>query len=450
MTSEDVYWLMPLVSLQVGIQPQVTRSCVASGVSGRSLVLAEMAVGILLAAFLLPRGSFALWYPWESLSLVGPPAMVYALRSLLKQAAYQRCDGVTFNVMNQTKVVFCAAAAWLLLGEAQTLQQCFALLCAVAASAILATPTASAKAGAGGGCSGGGESDGGGPQKLGGASCRGGTAAAAAADDDGLNATMGAKGAATRFSRGASTAAHATKAKGTLLFRGGAPESAGLVLRPTFSGALQVPPPSPKGAPATTESSGMSMKTSGALLALATAACSGTAAALSQAAMRHHARPSTLFNLELGLWGLPFVMLTGGSAGGAAAGFGGWSRWTLAPVVLQAFGGLLVSALVKSQGGVAMGLCTVVGIAISAAVDAVALRRPPSLRQVVAAGLCTASVFMHQWGSFAAGVPSVPALQAPPLAPPPLLDLGVTAAAALSATDTIGGLAAAMGSNLGL
>eukprot|EP00933_Yihiella_yeosuensis_P018275 TRINITY_DN15058_c2_g1_i2.p1 TRINITY_DN15058_c2_g1~~TRINITY_DN15058_c2_g1_i2.p1 ORF type:complete len:203 (+),score=36.62 TRINITY_DN15058_c2_g1_i2:288-896(+) len=138
---------------------------------------------------------------------------------------------------------------------------------------------------------------------------------------------------------------------------------------------------------------------SGALLALATALCSGVAAAMSQAAMRTSSRHSALFNLELGLWGLPLVLASGGGPLSFSEACRGWEFKTFAPVALQAVGGLLVSAVVKSKGGVAMGLCTVVGIAISALVGAVRTGQPPTLRQVCAAALCTLSVAMHQTAS---------------------------------------------------
>merc|ERR1712012_493525 len=117
--------------------------------------------------------------------------------------------------------------------------------------------------------------------------------------------------------------------------------------------------------------------------------------ALSQAAMRYSSRPSTLFNLELGLWGLPFVFVSGGSFCPSLS-FEGWHAVTLAPVALQAVGGLFVSALVKKQGGVVMGLCTVIGITISALVEAVWCKRTPSARQVLAGLLCTVSVLLYQ------------------------------------------------------
>lgn len=336
---------MMLVSIQVGVQPAVTRACVPQAVSGRSLVLAEMAISMALAIAIVPQDALFGWSASESLWLAGPPAAMYALRSLLKQAAYRRCDGVTFNIFNQTKVVFCAVAAWLLLGEGQTLQQCTALLCAVSAGALLVTPARGGSGRAASGC--------------------------------GSIATLGPRCAGAGESDGNEDVC--VKEVGTVEQR---------LNMTAIVGA-------------------------GSALALGTAACSGTAAALSQAAMAGSTRPSALFNLELALWGVPFVVLSGGTENPSKA-LRGWQKLTLAPVLLQAVGGLLVSAVVKQQGGVAMGLCTVAGIGVSAVVDALVTKRPPSARQVCAAGLCGLSVVVHQVDAAGAqpplGVPASTAL----------------------------------------
>lgn len=348
------YPFMVLVALQVGIQPQVTRACVGTAVSSQSLVLAEMFVSIALAIMIVPTDSFAAWSPGESIVLVGPPAAAYALRSLVKQAAYRRCDGVTFNVMNQTKVVFCAVAAWVLMGEAQSFQQCVALLCAVGAGALLVMPGRSAHAATNGAASPGGEPV-----------TNGFSVAAEAGNFDGSSVVK---------ENTSSTPNHRSCAPP------GSPA-------PFVAGWRWEP------------GAGLMPKASGALLALATAGCSGIAAALSQAAMRRASRPSAMFNLELGLWGLPLVFLSGADAVHPSRALRGWRARTVAPVALQAVGGLLVSAVVKQQGGVAMGLCTVAGIAVSAMVDVARTRRPPSVRQVAAAALCGLSVAVHQLGA---------------------------------------------------
>lgn len=74
----------------------------------------------------------------------------------------------------------------------------------------------------------------------------------------------------------------------------------------------------------------------------------------------------------------------------------GWGSRTVIPVALQAVGGILVGAVVKQQGGVAMGLCTIVGIAVSAVADSVMTGRPPTVRQVFAGVLAAGSIVVHQ------------------------------------------------------
>jgi UDP-sugar transporter A1/2/3 len=302
------YVCMLLVSLQVGLQPIVTRCCVTDAVSTKSLVLAENGITVVMSLLLTAPGAFVGWSMSDSLSIAGPPAIVYAIRSLCKQGAYRRCDGVTFNIINQTKTVFCAMAAWLLLGEAQTPQQCTALLCAVAAGALLIVPQ---------------RADSGSP-----------TTKDISKDDTPMSLT----------------------AQSTL--------------------------------------------SSGLALAVATAVCSGVAAALSQMAFRKAgSRPSTLFTFELALWGAPFAILLGGSGssnGSASKVLRGWRLRTFVPVALQAGGGILVGAVVKQHGGVAMGLCTIIGIGVSAIADSCYERRPPTVRQLLASTLAASSIIAHQ------------------------------------------------------
>jgi len=309
---------MTLVALQVGVQPVVIRMCVRPTVRSQSLVVADMVASMLLGALLTPWAAFGEWSVNESLVLAGPPAATYALRSLFKQVAYRQCDSVTFNTINQTKVVFCAFAAWLILSEPQTLQQCIALCLAIVAGVLLVLPG---------------------------------------------NSVHG------------------------------------------FSPRV--------GEPSTANCS------AGATLALATAACSGLGAALSQMAMRRSPRPSSLFNFELALWGLLPAVFAGKDMSVKQL-MDGWQMLTIVPVLLQSMGGLLVSAIIQQRGGVAMGLCTVAGIGVSVLADAWMLRRPPTARQLFAALLAMCSIAAHQQTSTQiAKVPAVvhwhSGMEAPPL-----------------------------------
>jgi len=292
-----------------------------------------------VAIALTPHTAFTTWSFVESFILVGPAALVYAARSLFKQAAYRRCDGVTFNVINQMKVVFCAIAAWFLIREEQSARQCLALFFAVLAGALLVVPDS-------------------------------GLASPATKQRDTPGVKVEDKAAQTPASKqDAQTSCSLRKDVGTDADEATAKDSAQGIAVDLRSGAL---------------------------FALATATCSGLGAALSQVALSRSARSSTLFNFELSLWGAPFAVVAGGTALPSQL-LRGWRLVTLAPVALQALGGLLVSRVVQQQGGVTMGLCTVAGIGVSAIVDAFLTGRLPRLRQIVASSLAVMSIAVHQF-----------------------------------------------------
>jgi hypothetical protein len=55
------------------------------------------------------------------------PALVYAVQNSLTQLAYRHLDGLTFNLLNQTKTLFAALCVYLLMGKGQTPRQMVAL-----------------------------------------------------------------------------------------------------------------------------------------------------------------------------------------------------------------------------------------------------------------------------------------------------------------------------------
>jgi len=374
-TTDSSGFFMVLVALQVGIQPAVTKACVRQAVSGFSLVIAELVLSMALAVAVVPPEAFVDWSFLESAWLAGPPAAVYALRSLLKQAAYRLCDGVTFNIVNQTKVVFCAIAAWVLLGEGQTRQQCAA---AVSAGGLLISGPSSNSGGSSSISTSKTTSAHRLAWALGVGNCKRWYQSLSRLLKQPLKGEPACKDEVaeaehveTALEEHASHS-HCRTRDSSVCARRSETEEHTKPATPTVATTM-----------------------SGTSLAFATAACSGLGAALSQAAMAGKARPSALFNLELALWGLPLVVFTGFGSNPRTA-FRGWHLWTVAPVAMQAAGGLLVSAVVKQRGGVAMGLCTVAGIAVSAMVDACRTQRCLSVRQLMSAGLCALSVAVHQ------------------------------------------------------
>lgn len=77
------------------------------------------------------------WRPIDTLWSAGPPALTYTAQNLLTQTAYQHLDGMTFNVINQTKILFNALFVFFIMGHGQSVRQVVALGCIFAASVLV-------------------------------------------------------------------------------------------------------------------------------------------------------------------------------------------------------------------------------------------------------------------------------------------------------------------------
>eukprot|EP01065_Artemidia_motanka_P021970 TRINITY_DN26181_c0_g1_i1.p2 TRINITY_DN26181_c0_g1~~TRINITY_DN26181_c0_g1_i1.p2 ORF type:complete len:292 (+),score=80.01 TRINITY_DN26181_c0_g1_i1:50-925(+) len=131
---------MSAVSLQVGLQPILTQRCIGPGVSKDALVMIENGIKVLLVLCMIDSSVYSGWSATDSMWTVGLPGVAYAFSGLLKHVSYQNADGVTFNLVNQTKVVFSAVLVWLLLGDAQSERQMQALGVITMAAVILSWP----------------------------------------------------------------------------------------------------------------------------------------------------------------------------------------------------------------------------------------------------------------------------------------------------------------------
>lgn len=67
----------------------------------------------------------------------GLPAIIYAFQNLLMLQGTYYLDGLTLNLINQTKIIFTAICVYLVLGKPQSGVQCIALLMLFASSILL-------------------------------------------------------------------------------------------------------------------------------------------------------------------------------------------------------------------------------------------------------------------------------------------------------------------------
>ena len=129
-----------LLAAQYGLQPFL-KVFIADGVNKVSLVLGtEMAKVLLGLAGMLYEGSlasnFAAWNP-KGAAFAVIPSLIYAAQNYLLVFGYQTMDSVTFNCLNQSKLVSTALCLYLLFGTRQSLVQMGALAGLLVAGVML-------------------------------------------------------------------------------------------------------------------------------------------------------------------------------------------------------------------------------------------------------------------------------------------------------------------------
>ncbi|KAG7386395.1 hypothetical protein PHYPSEUDO_000324 [Phytophthora pseudosyringae] len=142
--------LLLLLALQVGVQPLLMSwyASEARDVRLRVGVVEFLKLLLALVPLSLTRGEAGLlnqlktWRLRAAVATTVLPALIYVLQNLLNHAAVVALDGVTFNVLNQTKIIWTALFVYLLLGTRQSPLQLLALaLLCVAAVLMTASST---------------------------------------------------------------------------------------------------------------------------------------------------------------------------------------------------------------------------------------------------------------------------------------------------------------------
>jgi UDP-sugar transporter A1/2/3 len=135
-----------LLALQYGLQPFL-KVFVAPDVNKLSLVLSTEVAKILIACGVMAfEGSFATHFAgWNAraASLSVLPSLIYAAQNYLLVVGYQSMDSVTFNCLNQSKLVSTALFVYLLFGTRQSYPQMLALAGLLVAGVALQEPSGS-------------------------------------------------------------------------------------------------------------------------------------------------------------------------------------------------------------------------------------------------------------------------------------------------------------------
>lgn len=101
-----------LLAFQFGLQPMIANRFTSGGISKTSVVIGTE-LGKIIIAFMSimsePSAArekvFGDWTLRDSIKIAALPATLYAVQNLFVQHGYVLLDSMTFNLLNQTKVI---------------------------------------------------------------------------------------------------------------------------------------------------------------------------------------------------------------------------------------------------------------------------------------------------------------------------------------------------------
>jgi hypothetical protein len=142
---------MALLALQFGFQPILNREFIHGEVIRTVIVFLTEAAKFFLALIMLTMENstdcFKGWQLTESLQGAALPAAIYSVQNLLLQQAYPNLDFVTFNLLNQSKLLSTAIFVFFLMGQKQSPLQCLALLMLMGGAALISGDSAQSRDG---------------------------------------------------------------------------------------------------------------------------------------------------------------------------------------------------------------------------------------------------------------------------------------------------------------
>ena len=136
---------MALLSLQFGVQPLLVRKHTPQAINRKSVVLVQEAVKFVIAGVIYSGSTSQStrqldlkgWSVTQWISLAGLPAFLYTIQNVASLTAYQNLEPLTFNILNQTKILSAAFFCYLILGKRQSRLQMVALFSLVSSSLVI-------------------------------------------------------------------------------------------------------------------------------------------------------------------------------------------------------------------------------------------------------------------------------------------------------------------------
>lgn len=136
---------MSLLALQFGIQPILVRRFTPQTVVRSSVVLVQELVKFGIAGAIYFSGTkkstrekdLEGWSVKTWLSLAGLPAFLYTIQNVAALCAYQNLEALTFNVLNQTKILSAALSCYFVMGKRQSTMQVISLCVLILSTLVI-------------------------------------------------------------------------------------------------------------------------------------------------------------------------------------------------------------------------------------------------------------------------------------------------------------------------
>uniref|UniRef100_A0A7S1YRA0 Sugar phosphate transporter domain-containing protein n=1 Tax=Ditylum brightwellii TaxID=49249 RepID=A0A7S1YRA0_9STRA len=146
--SPEAILYMSLLALQFGIQPLLVRRFTPSNICRSTVVMTQEVVKFAIGFFVYfhvggseqavkRKRELAGWNVKTWLALAGLPAALYTIQNLASLLAYQNLEALTFNVLNQTKILSAALCCFLVMGKRQSKMQLVSLLLLLSSALII-------------------------------------------------------------------------------------------------------------------------------------------------------------------------------------------------------------------------------------------------------------------------------------------------------------------------
>lgn len=139
---------LSLVSVQVGVQPFLTEKYVPrDGIKSSIVIIQEFVKTFCCFIVLLVTGQLipviSSWSFESSIRVALVPAIIYCIQNVLAYYAYLQLDPLTYNLINQSKIIFAAIFLKLILNKTPTKRQLLALSILFMSSILLTIDTTS-------------------------------------------------------------------------------------------------------------------------------------------------------------------------------------------------------------------------------------------------------------------------------------------------------------------